>query len=397
MPKKGKKKGTVNGVPITKAQPELPPGPQSAPQVGKDESPETSEPAEARELAPEGDRATALPEVSAARQVLCQDWTPIFHSSHWVPDICSFLLFREIAPLRAVSRLTQAMAEPSFEARWARMFPCPWAAGYEDGQCRPGEVEKEQDEFSTRIDLLEKALSAMADGDSPAFCQAATRLGTSALSMLNMASFCDGSNDRTLLHYAAIRCDMVAARWLLRRGASPNVASRDTDGYGMNDTSWTPLHHAARNGDAPMCKLLLSAGADASAKLTDPDSSWARQVDSLFRSLDPSRSSNYRSNLIQKGSTAADVAALIKNQALAKLLYAWPEGAQARARPRCLAPESAIGDDGLSLICSPVAAAIEAAVADDRKPLVFRPRHKHCRVPGPLCPAPPPPSPHQKR
>merc|ERR1719379_2828631 len=101
----------------------------------------------------------------------------------------------------------------------------------------------------------------MSDSSSNAFSEAVEALAViGEIDMLDYNSFFSGYNDRSLLHYAAIEGDLAAARCLLRHGANPNVKSADTDLYGMRNTSWTPLHHAARNGDVPMCKLLLTAG-----------------------------------------------------------------------------------------------------------------------------------------
>lgn len=61
----------------------------------------------------------------------------------------------------------------------------------------------------------------------------------------------------TALHAAVANSHLRAAELMLERGANPDTA--DADGY-------TPLMHAAMNGDAPMVKLLLKHGADPAAQ-----------------------------------------------------------------------------------------------------------------------------------
>jgi ankyrin repeat protein len=273
--------------------------------------------------------------------------------------------------MRGASRKVLTASQLFFDARWRRQFPCPWSAAAggdpaEDGT--PKDKEERQKQFNEKINALERAMGAMEDGDANKFGEAAEALGPASLSQLNMASFCGNNNDRSLLHYAAIRCDLLAARWLLRRGASPNIKSYDTDCYGMNSTSWTPLHHAARNGDVAMCKVLLAAGADVHAELTDPE---MKDYDQKFRSLHASGRTLYKQDVLGAGSTPADIATRIGNKPLAELLSSW--------RPPFLAPERV-------KMGANVAAAVAEAIAQDPRPVVLRPRHRYCKVPGPLVP-----------
>lgn len=312
------------------------------------------------------------------------DWMPCFCSASGASNLCALLLVGQIGPMRATSRQVLSIVQPRFDARWRRLFPCPWSAAVGGEPTAEKDEESDRQEgqkrFEERINALERAMGAMANGDSRDFGEAAEALGPVALSMLNMASFCGPNNDRSLLHYAVIRCDLAAARWLLRHGASPNVKSHDTDLYGERDTSWTPLHHAARNGDVPTCKLLLAAGADVDALLTDPESGFGKDSDACFRSLRASGSCFYKSDFLGAGSSPTDIATRIGNTALAELLRTWPDGAPARARPSRIAPSI------VSTMGPKVAAAVAAAVAENPMCAVLRPRHRHCQVPGPLVP-----------
>lgn len=317
------------------------------------------------------------------------DWLPVFASEARASDICALLPLRQMGALRGTSCHVLSAAQLAFDASWRRQFPCPWsaAAGGDPAEDEEStDQEEAQKNFSERINKLERAMTAMANGDAKGFGEAAEALGPRSLSMLNMASFGGNSNDRSLLHYAAIRCDLAAARWLLRRGASPNVKSLDIDCYGMSDTSWTPLHHAARNGDVAMCKLLLAAGADVHTKLTDPED---KSYDREFRSLLASGSCFYKDHFLGEGSTAADIATRIGNKPLAELLRTWPHGAPARARPPCLASAGRRDDRGneINAMGAKVADAVAKAIMEDPRPVVLRPRHRHCKVPGPLVPA----------
>jgi ankyrin repeat protein len=67
----------------------------------------------------------------------------------------------------------------------------------------------------------------------------------------------DGS---TALHWAAHHDDLAAAELLIRSGAAVSAANR---------TGATPMRLAAINGSAAMVRLLLDAGADPNAPLTD--------------------------------------------------------------------------------------------------------------------------------
>jgi len=380
----------VNGVPINKSTPTDEPARSPSAQDAVS-LPQQVVLGAIREEEPAAQAAPAALSVST----LC--WARFFESSARVPELCAFFLFRELGAIRAVSRQACVEAQRVFDARWARMFPSPWSAV---AGCDATEMHNEEklsrDESQARFNKLmkdqDRMVKAMREGDGHTFSQVAQGMGPEELCALDMVSGlysmvsfgCPASaNDRSLLHYAAIRCDLAAARWLLRRGASPNIKSEDQDSHGGSSTFWMPLHHAARNGDVPMCKLLLTAGADPTARIADPDDEVGIQsTDNQFRSLAPSLSTKYRQQCLQPGSTAADVAAAVKNEAVVQLLRAWPQGTPRRAQPEHLAPEKVTKT---SVGCE-VAGHIAASVAEDQKPLVFRPRHRYCKVPGPLCP-----------
>ena len=57
----------------------------------------------------------------------------------------------------------------------------------------------------------------------------------------------------TPLHAAVSRDQLSAVKWLLKRGADPNVAMY---------TGWTPLMHAVKNCNALLTQILLEYGAD---------------------------------------------------------------------------------------------------------------------------------------
>ncbi len=58
---------------------------------------------------------------------------------------------------------------------------------------------------------------------------------------------------RTPLHFAVIRRKHEVVRYLLKKGANPNLR----DDYGN-----TPLHYAYENGDVEMVSILMRAGVD---------------------------------------------------------------------------------------------------------------------------------------
>ncbi len=69
----------------------------------------------------------------------------------------------------------------------------------------------------------------------------------------------DAQGNRRALNYAAIGNHVAAARLLIKRGATVNLANR---------TGFTPLHHAAEAGALDALALLLESGADASIAST---------------------------------------------------------------------------------------------------------------------------------
>jgi len=69
----------------------------------------------------------------------------------------------------------------------------------------------------------------------------------------------DAQGNRRALNYAAIGNHVAAARFLIKRGATVNLANR---------TGFTPLHHAAEAGALDALALLLESGADASIAST---------------------------------------------------------------------------------------------------------------------------------
>ena len=71
------------------------------------------------------------------------------------------------------------------------------------------------------------------------------------------------SNEKTLLHEAAIRGQENVARRLLARGADPNARCCKSE---------TPLHIAAIRGHAGVVKVLLEAGAESEARLEETGS-----------------------------------------------------------------------------------------------------------------------------
>ena len=64
-------------------------------------------------------------------------------------------------------------------------------------------------------------------------------------------------NNLSHLHVAAWKNDMVAARWLIAKGAEVNAE---------NNNGWTPLGYAAEENAAAVAKLLIDNGAEVNAK-----------------------------------------------------------------------------------------------------------------------------------
>jgi ankyrin repeat protein len=181
--------------------------------------------------------------------------------------------------------------------------------------------------FARRIDAVDDGLAAIRRGDFEAFVYAAEVLLPHHLSMLNMASFYSCHNDRSLLHYAAIYNDLPAARWLLQHGASPSPKSKDSDGYDLCSTYWTPLHHAACTGNAGMCRLLLSAGADVEAQIARGDVDHFLNSSSLQKEFDCDRGEAERlvglepsTKRFSAGSRPVDIAESMGHVAVVEIL-----------------------------------------------------------------------------
>lgn len=87
-------------------------------------------------------------------------------------------------------------------------------------------------------------------------------------------SLCDGMG-RTALLYAATGPFPETVRILLDKGAEPNVVD--------SNEHFTPLMHAAAEGNLDVVKILLKAGSDLSMKDVDGDNaaSFARQAGHL--------------------------------------------------------------------------------------------------------------------
>jgi hypothetical protein len=315
-------------------------------------------------------------------------------------SVCRMLQFKDIICMRSISRQTKLDAQSAFAERWEFTFPCVWSAaatalGNHTVRILKAEVfnvgwdgHSSEEIYGARADDLDIAMEALAHGRLCDFIAAVKMLGPAGVSILDMHSFCSCDNDRTLLHYAVIRCDLPTTRWLLQRGASPNVSSRDGDGYGCGSTHWTPLHHAARNGDVPMCKLLLSAGADPNAQLVDP-SRYSRDADFQFRA------SQISEEYVRHGSTAAEVAAHFGHKVTARLLRDWPQGAPPCARPPCLVPAfdnslhgiPSMDDASVKVVFDvPVVQSIVESVSATPDLAAMEPRHRQCIVPGPIVP-----------
>jgi ankyrin repeat protein len=91
-------------------------------------------------------------------------------------------------------------------------------------------------------------------------------------------------NGRRALNWAALGNRVDAIRFLLRRGASIDMA---------NLTGFTPLHHAAEAGSLEAAEVLLAAGADATrlnlAGLTAADVARGRDHPHVAAKIDAAR------------------------------------------------------------------------------------------------------------
>lgn len=254
------------------------------------------------------------------------------------PRICQdWLELPEAGTLRATCDEALCRTETQFRAQWQAAFPCPWgAASGTLGQCKQvvainGDVLNGVVHHQG-VNLIKDAKLALESGCFPSFAQAVRRLGLRGISLLDLASY-SGHNDRTLLHYTVIFGDVGLTRWLLHHGASPNVQSHDGDGFGLETTGWTPLHHAARMGSLPLIKLLLFAGADVNVALTDP-----RLTNPCLSEGDAEFRSDRLGKPFPEGTTAAMIADRMGHRAAFDLLLSWPNGAPKGTRPPCLAP-----------------------------------------------------------
>lgn len=92
------------------------------------------------------------------------------------------------------------------------------------------------------------------------------------------------ANGRRALNWAALANQPAAIRFLLRRGASIDLANR---------TGFTPLHHAAEAGSVEAAEALLAAGADVTrlnaAGLSAADVARAREHPDLAAKIDAAR------------------------------------------------------------------------------------------------------------
>lgn len=130
-----------------------------------------------------------------------------------------------------------------------------------------------------------------------------------------LAAAC-GSHGATALHDAAAHGSTLAIPVLLAAGALIDAVSRD-------GRAATALHAAAASGGVEACRLLLRAGADPNARRADgmsPLMIAAAANDRELAELLVARNANVDLRHEHDGATAADIAVLAGNLALAARL-----------------------------------------------------------------------------
>jgi hypothetical protein len=242
--------------------------------------------------------------------------------------VASYLQPVQIPALRATSRVAMDASRAAFDRRLHEQYPHCF------GRLAHGVVEVDESNLWSGLwehntpKVLCPALGckhkhhgkwsgaeAVRSRDFKAFVAAAEKLLPHHLSQVDHAS-----PRRSPLHYAAIHGDLRMARWLLQRGASPNVQAMGDKGVSNSECStWMPLHHAAANGDVRMCMLLLSAGA----------SIEARTASHVFLRL----SSMKQIAAIKAGSRPVDIADSMGHGIVMGFLQSWPHNVPFRLRP----------------------------------------------------------------
>jgi ankyrin repeat protein len=97
--------------------------------------------------------------------------------------------------------------------------------------------------------------------------------------LLNFGADINGAGASGVTALIAAHTDMECARFLLQRGADPNVRPK---------SGWTPLHFAIHAASPGMVQLLIEAGADANSRNNDGKSLLAfasKQNDSVIVEL----------------------------------------------------------------------------------------------------------------
>ena len=100
---------------------------------------------------------------------------------------------------------------------------------------------------------------------------------------------------------------------------------------GGRSTLWTPLHHAACNGDVRMCKLLLAAGADTDSRIRVPKHGPG-EAERLMGMYPKQRTEDFGRPVFGAGSTPLQLAQNLGHTAAVELLQGWPRKAPVRAR-----------------------------------------------------------------
>lgn len=249
--------------------------------------------------------------------------TPVAMRPSTLKVVASCLQFGQALALRATCRVAEDATHKQFNAVWLRAYPhCSADGGAEDDHSNQWSGPWDHDTPIVMCPALGDkhrgkwlGAEAIRNRDFDAFVAAAEKLLPHHLSQLDNAS-----PRRSPLHYASIHGDLHAARWLLQRGASPNVqAIADVRVPHSECPTWMPLHHAAANGDVRMCMLLLSAGASVKARIASH----------IFLRL----SSTKQIASINAGSRPVDIAESLGHVVVMECLRSWPHNAPGLLRP----------------------------------------------------------------